>query len=103
MRLRSIPPANRRSHSLACLSSMRAATHIGMTFVGAQAGGRAGRAAPEDKFTPRVIAPDKAHQALRRAVAAAMVEKAKFWEEELARWVEDFPEAAARLAKELGV
>ena len=81
---------------------MRAATRVGLTFVGAQAG-RPARAAPEDKFVPRVIAPDKAHQALRQAVAAAVVEKAKFWEEELARWAEAYPEAAARLAKELGI
>ena len=102
MRLSSIPPANRRPGGLARLSSMRAATHVGLTFVGSQAG-RAARAAPEDKFIPRVIAPDKAHQALRRAVAAARSARTKFWKEELARWVEDFPEAAARLAKELGI
>ena len=81
---------------------MRAATHVGLTFVGAQVA-QAGRAAPEDKFTPRVITPDKDHQALRQAVAAAMVDRTKFWKEELAWWAEEFPEVAARLARELAI
>ena len=32
-----------------------------------------------------------------------MADRAKFWEEEMARWAEDFPEAAARVTEELGI
>jgi len=67
-----------------------------MTFVGSQAG-RAARAAPEDKFTLRVITPDKdalaSRQAMRQALATALADRAKFWEAELAAWTAEFEEA----------
>lgn len=103
MKLRSIPPANRRTSSrLECLSSMRAATRIGMVFVG-PAQPRLQDAGPT--YIPRVIKSDPSvHQGqeiyqvafgrlinLMKELAAnaASEEEACFWEGEIDRMSKD--------------
>lgn len=100
MKLRSIPPANRRPGLLRQLSSMRAATHVGLVFVGSQTG-RSADQSTDDEFTPRVITPDKAEHDLRGAIAAALTRKAEFWQAELATWQEELgPDAVSKLQME---
>jgi len=103
-RLRSIPSANRRPGGLACLSSMRAATRVGLVFVGGAA-----RRTPADDGSgatskkARVIQPNRQAQrereAFQRALAAkvrqleklvaeaASPEEVEFWRMELDRLV----------------
>lgn len=73
MKLRSIPPANRRTNRLDRLSSMAAATHTGFTFVGDGIGSaNARQEADQDTFAPRVIAPDPLVAETRRLYREAM-------------------------------
>lgn len=78
MRLRSIPPANRQIACLSRLSSMRAATRVGLIFVGAsspalsEAAGRPAKVQEEDGFRPRVIRPDDQRERQRQAFLKAL-------------------------------
>jgi hypothetical protein len=94
VRLRSIPLANRSRGSLARLSSMRAATRVGLIMVGS--GQHAGGPVREPEFRPKVIAPNRERQAMRAALAEALLERRQFWEEELATWAGEFGEDAVR-------
>lgn len=99
MKLHSIPPANRSTGSLARLSSLRAAMHVGLTMVGS--GRCANGAVSESDFKPRVIAPNRDREAMRMAIVQALSERREFWQEELVAWAEEFGEAAVRQIKEL--
>jgi len=97
MTLRSIPPAN-RGRNPAGPSSMRAATRVGMIFVGSRVG--VASQPSEDEFVPNVnmIPPDKVHLASRQAFLSAMADKVGYWREELETWEREFgPEAAGKL------
>ena len=59
---------------------MRAATNIGLIFVGS-AQHREQRAEESD-FKPRVIPPNKDRETMRLAYAKALAEKAEFWKKE---------------------
>lgn len=65
-RLRSIPPANR---SPSRLSSMRAATHVGMTFIGGHVGSIS---RPAESVGYNIIAADKRVAEMRREYRAAI-------------------------------
>jgi hypothetical protein len=97
MRLRSIPPANR---TLSRLSSMRAATRVGMTFVGGHVG-PAAQPSQQGQFKAATVEPDKVRikalqeyrAAIRQrvqwledqALAAANPEEEAWWRSELTR------------------
>ncbi len=97
MRLRSIPPANRQPSRL---SSMRAATHVGMTFVGGHVGSAA-QPSRQGQFKATTVEPDKARikalqeyrAAIRQrvqwledqALQAATPEEEAWWRSELTR------------------
>ena len=84
---------------------MRAATRIGFISVGASR--PAAHYQPQSNFKPRVIVADQAarreREATRSAIAHALAERTEFWSEELAAWVEDFPEAVEKLREELQI
>lgn len=63
MNLRSIPPQNRR-RSLNTISSMRAATRTGFTFVGGQAGPKSAATT----FQPKVVRPDPQKEIYLQAI-----------------------------------
>jgi len=82
MKLRSIPPANRKR---SIKSSMRAATNSGYTFVGRQ------RKEPkEEVFKAKVIKPDLEAQKVRNLIRNTIAENNRFWIEEIERWEEEF-------------
>ena len=66
-RLRSIPPANRGSRSRDRVSSMRAASRVGMTFVGGSIGSAGGGRQTHSDFTVEVKKPDPAMSQMREA------------------------------------
>jgi len=78
---------------------MRAATRVGLTFVGAQTR-RAPRQSAEDTFTVKMIPPNKAHLAIREAVIKTLASNRQFWKEELMRWKAEFGEEYVEKLKE---
>jgi len=96
MTLRSIPPLrSQRAHS----SSMRAATRTGFTFVGAQAK-QAPRQPAKDTFIVKTIPPNKAHLAMREAIAKTLSDNRQFWKGELTRREAEFGEEYVEKLKE---
>ena len=77
-RLTSIPPANRTPSRL---SSMRAATRVGMTFVGGHVGS-AMRPSQQGQFKAATIEPDKARIKALQEYRAAIREKIQWLEDQ---------------------
>jgi len=80
---------------------MRAATNIGLTFVGAGSGSVSRQKQSDDsEFVPHIIAPDKEYQALKSACAKALVDRVTFWQEELMTWTAEFGASAVEKLRE---
>lgn len=78
---------------------MRAATSVGMVFVGS-AQHREQRAEESD-FKPRVIPPSKDGEAMHLAYTKAIAEKAAFWKEEIETLAATYGEEAVKNLKGL--
>lgn len=101
MKLRSIPPANRQRGMLRRLSSMRAATSVGLTLIGAHRHGHQPNTNANTSPVHRIISPDEEYLALKAACTEAIAERLAFWKDELTHWAERYGDDAMSKLREM--
>ena len=85
------------------ISSMRAATRSGYTFVGGRIGSASRPSSRE--YKPNVIMPRPEVRQAREAFQEALKEKRTFWQNEIEQWAGEFdiPEPLAEFLSGLGI
>lgn len=82
------------------LSSMRAATSVGLIFIGAHQSSEHVDRADGSSFKPRVILSNAEVAGLRASIAEAIARSAAFWQGELEQWADEFGEEAVEKLRE---